>query len=142
MSVEGAMGSHDNYGKMVLRRAIDDIELDGPAVTISLGCGGTARIDGAIPGQIAVEVESRTSKQVRGAVLDLLLHSAPRKLLVLVPKHMQNPTACSVQSSAILGRFIQRQDYRVVLLEGTGDAHQLESDVATVRHAFAELRNV
>lgn len=134
------MGVHDDYGKAVLRLADDTVDLHGPAVAIELGDGGIARIDGALRREVAIEVESRTAKQVRGAILDLLLHAAPKKLLILVPKHMQNPAACREHCSNILRRFVLDHDYRVVLLEGTGEAQRLEPDAVIVRQALAELQ--
>ena len=78
------MGSHDDYGKQVLIGATNGAcEFYGAGVEIDYGAGLPARIDGAINGTIAVEVESRTSKQIRGAVLDLIFHRYPKKLLIL-----------------------------------------------------------
>ena len=133
------MGSHDDYGKAVLRLADHAIELDGPAVTVDLGGGGTARIDGALGTRIAIEIEARTPKQVRGAILDLLMHNAPKKLLILVPRNMHNPQACRKHCSNILSHFLPCHDYRVVLLEGTGEAHQHELDALIVRRALVDL---
>jgi hypothetical protein len=133
------MGAHDDYGRAILRRASSAIELDGSAVAVDLGGGAAARIDGALPGAVAIEIESRTSKQVRGAILDLMLHDAPKKLLILVPKPMHNPPACREQCSNILNRFIPSRDFRVALLAGTGDAPRLELDVSIVKLALAEL---
>jgi len=63
------VGSHDKYGKDVLRAAAGKAFLDrGASVKVDFGTGHPARIDGTVSGTIAVEVESRTSKQVRGAV--------------------------------------------------------------------------
>jgi len=86
-----------------------------------------------------VEVESRVQKQIRGAVLDLICHRYPKKLLVLVPVHMSNPALCSDQCRHILGRFLKPEDYRVVLLSGSGFGHKLEHDADLVRAALREL---
>ena len=43
----------------------------GPTLEIDYGAGQAARIDGTVGDSIAVELESRVSKQVRGAVMDL-----------------------------------------------------------------------
>lgn len=80
------MPNHDEYGKRVMRQAVGSDFVDcGAAVYIDYGVGGPARIDGAIGDEVAVEIESRVSKQVRGAVLDLVCHRCPKKLLVLCP---------------------------------------------------------
>jgi hypothetical protein len=42
---------------------------------------GSARIDGTVAGMVAVEIKSRVPKQVRGALLDLIMHSFTKKLL-------------------------------------------------------------
>ena len=86
-----------------------------------------------------MEVESRVQKQIRGAVLDLICHRYPKKLLVLVPVHMSNPALCSDQCRHILGRFLKPEDYRVVLLSGSGFGHKLEHDADLVRAALREL---
>jgi hypothetical protein len=66
------MGAHDDYGKRVLRTAAGEAFTDwGVTVEIDYHAGRPARIDGTVGTQVAVEVESRTAKQVRGAVLDL-----------------------------------------------------------------------
>ena len=64
---------------------------DTSGVWIDYGNGAARRkIDGTITGQIAVEIETRTDKQIRGAVLDLICHPFPQKLLIIVPIHMTN----------------------------------------------------
>lgn len=85
------MATHDEYGKRVLREATQGLAINyGGSVEVDYGAGLPARIDATI-GDIAVEIESRVSKQVRGAVLDLMCHSLPRKLLVLLPVYMGEP---------------------------------------------------
>jgi hypothetical protein len=86
---------------------------------------------------IAVEIESRTNKQVRGAILDLLMHPYPKKLLVLIPKwigvNMVN------ESKQILSRSVSPQDFQVVLLSGTGCDPRPEEDAQIVRSALLKL---
>lgn len=62
----------------------------GTQVYVDYVAGG-ARIDGAVAGTVAVEIESRPPKQVCGAVLDLLCHPFRKKLLVLIPAHVPPP---------------------------------------------------
>ncbi len=97
-----------------------------------------ARIDGAV-GDIAIEIESRVSKQVRGALMDLICHTNPKKLLILLPVHMSNPEDTALQCRNILGRFLDRDAFRVIVLRGTGDRPALEEDAVTVRGALFEL---
>src|ERR1700675_1017125 len=110
---------HDEYGKSVVQNAAGDAfhQYDN---RIDYGKGaGYALIDGTIDSRIAVEIESRTGKQVRGAVLELLWHHLPHKLILIVPVHMHNPTATAEQCRIILGRTLLPSNFRVVLLEGS-----------------------
>lgn len=134
------MGSHDQYGKQVLILATNGIvEQRGPSVEVSFGAGLPGRIDGAVGGYIAIEVESRTSKQVRGAVLDLICHPYPKKLLVLLPVHMTNPDITAEQSENIFARFLPRDCFRVLLLHGSGNNPKPDQDAALVSDALSEL---
>ncbi len=134
------MPQHDEYGKQVMKLAAGTAYTDhGRSVEIDYGAGQPARIDGTVGKTTAVEIESRVAKQVRGAVLDLICHNYPKKLLVLLPVHMSNPEATAAQCSAILGRFLSPEDYRVVVLRGTGDLPQLDTDVALVKAALNHL---
>jgi hypothetical protein len=128
---------HDNYGKSVLALATRGAcQRAGPSVSTNYGAS-SAHIDGTVGLTVAVEIESRTGKQVRGAILDLILHDNPKKLLILIPKYFgkHQPQECEF----ILKRFVGPQDFRVVLLEGTGDDPCLETDALKVRAALAEL---
>jgi hypothetical protein len=107
-------------------------------VEVDYGTIRSARIDGTV-GAIAVEIESRVSKQVRGAVMDLLCHQYPRKLLVLLPVHMTSPQDTAAQCRNILARFLKADDFRVIVLRGTGDLPALADDAPEVRQALAEL---
>ncbi|MDQ2949953.1 MAG: hypothetical protein M3Y27_29120 [Acidobacteriota bacterium] len=127
---------HDNYGKSILIRAVGaSCRIDRLCVT-SYGAS-SARIDGTVGSSIAVEIESRTGKQVRGAILDLLLHAYPKKLLILIPKYIGKHQL--KECEFILTRFISPTDFRVVILEGTGHVTCAESDIAKVREALFEL---
>ncbi|HTA70153.1 MAG TPA: hypothetical protein VK776_17820 [Bryobacteraceae bacterium] len=74
---------HDGYGKSVLRAAVGPrFSAYGTTITYDTS---QARIDGTVDAMIAVEIESRANKQVRGAILDLLMHPYSKRLLVLIP---------------------------------------------------------
>lgn len=134
------MGSHDDYGKQVLIGATDGAcEFYSTDVEINYGAGLPARIDGAINGTIAVEVESRTSKQIRGAVLDLIFHPYPKKLLILLPVHMSNLEIAAKQCRFAMRRFVQDHDYEVIVLTGHGSEPRLAADVDLVRSAIRKL---
>lgn len=136
---EDHLGVHDMYGKSVLRIAAGSAFQEyGPAVFTPYGDRGGATIDGVLGTSIAVEIESRVSKQVRGALLDLICHPFPKKLLVLLPVHM-DASLCAAQCMHILDRFIEKQSYRVVVLCGSGHAAAVQTDVARVKQAVADL---
>lgn len=138
--LSSSMGGHDDYGKRVLREAAGDAyEMYGSPVEVDYGAGQPARIDGAVGGNIAVEVESRTSKQIRGAVLDLICHRFPKKLLILLPVHMSNPTIAAEQCRVALAKFVAPGDFEVVVLAGHGDDPRLEEDALSTRAALMKL---
>lgn len=133
------MGTHAEYGKSVLRTATNGAFRDsGRTTEIHLGLG-KARIDGTINGKIAVEIESRVPKQIRGAILDLILHPYPKKLLVLEPVHMGDVASTAKQCEFILARFLSPENFRVVVVHGSGFAKCLEVDAETVKFAVDEL---
>lgn len=134
------MGSHDDYGKELLRRvAGSDYELYGSPVEIDFGAGQPGRIDGSIVGGIAVEIESRVSKQIRGAVLDLILHEHPKKLLVILPKHASNPAIAAEQCRNIMTKFLRPEDFEVLLLLGHGDSPRYDEDVDLLGASLRKL---
>jgi hypothetical protein len=130
---------HDEYGKRVLRAAAPGAAIYGPTVEIDYGVGQPARIDATVA-DIAIEIESRVSKQVRGAVLDLICHPLPKKLLVLLPVHMTNPEITAQQCRNTLNRFCSAGSFRVLVLKGSGSNPMLAKDTTTVAAALAELR--
>jgi hypothetical protein len=74
---------------------------------------------------------------VRGAVLDLIMHPYPKKLMILIPAYIG--TNQVAECEFLLERFIDRADFRVVLLDGKGGDPHLDTDVPRVGHAIAEL---
>lgn len=88
----------------MLRAAVGAANI-GSGVDVDYGTRVAARIDGVVE-DVAIEIESRVSKQVRGAVLDLICHRSPNKLLILIPAHMSHPDTTAEQCRNILGRFI------------------------------------
>lgn len=74
-------------------------------------------MDGTIAERIAVEIESRTDKQIRGALLDLICHPLAHKLLIVVPVHMTNELRTVIMCRNILARFLPTENFRVVLFE-------------------------
>jgi hypothetical protein len=131
---------HDAYGKQLLKRATDfSAAVSGDSVLVDYGLGASARIDGTLGGKIAIEVESRVSKQVRGSIIDLVFHIYPKKLLVILPVHMSNPKTTAEQCRVILRRLVSPDDFQVVLATGNGNDPRLETDAQTVRAALQRL---
>lgn len=128
------MGKHADLGVELLRQAAGPLFIDfGPSAQIEFGPGaGYAQIDGTVADLVAVEIESREPKQVRGAILDLLLHPLPRKLLLLLPVYTRDSTP--TQARAILGRFLPEDAFRVV--SATTD---FDETIRQLRGALAEL---
>lgn len=132
---------HDKYGKRILRESAGAMfDTFGPSVEVDFGAGMPAMIDGTVSGQVAVEVESRTAKQVRGAVLDLLCHDYPKKLLLILPVHMPNPEITARQCRTAFRKFLAEADFRVVVLRGHGSKPKVQDDVRIVRTALRQLR--
>lgn len=135
------MGEPEAHGKMVLVSALSE-SFDPGSAQCRFGFGpgaGHAMVDGVVAGRIAVEIESRVNKQVRGALMDLVLHPLPLKLLVLVKKHGGNPTTSVNQAEAILSRFVPEGRFRVVLVESLSKGTGIEKDVRLVADAVAQL---
>jgi hypothetical protein len=131
------MGDYDRIGKELLRRAARTLYHDaGPSVCFEFGPGaGGAHIDGTVAGLVAVEVESRTPKQFRGALLDLILHPYPKKLLLLLDAYIGNRDIAVKQACAILGRFLEPTAFRVLVI----GADNLEAATGAIRTALSEL---
>ena len=132
------MGVHDDYGKGLLAEAFGSRydAIIGSEYTFGPGAGN-ARLDGTIDGVLAIEIESRTDKQVRGAILDLVLHPYPKKLMVLIPAWIYSAEKTQTMCESILGRFTS--EFRVVALKGTGNDPKPDQDIPLIRTAVEEL---
>lgn len=135
------MGIHDRYGKDVLKLAAgDQFSEYGRSVQVDFGDGHPARIDGTVGDKVAVEVDSREPKQIRGAIVDLVWHSYPKKLLVIIPKYAGNPTITRNKCENILARWCNKRNFRVVVLKGDGGNRKTKTDRKIVYQALRELR--
>jgi hypothetical protein len=93
------MGQHDSYGKMLMANVVGQRwSADSYSRSIALE-GIRADLDGVIRTadlktvHWAVEIETRLAKQLRGTVVDLALHPALNKLLILIEMPPQLPDA-------------------------------------------------
>ncbi|MBK7270374.1 MAG: hypothetical protein IPI07_13005 [Flavobacteriales bacterium] len=59
--------------------------------------------DGTIGDKWVVELEARTLKQVRGVIVDLMLHERTKKLLVVLVEEKGKRTAATVQEHLYKG---------------------------------------
>ncbi|MCE9614876.1 MAG: hypothetical protein K8T26_11405 [Lentisphaerae bacterium] len=134
----GAKQIHDQYGKAVLRKAFGNAFNDSPDPVPFGENAGSVKIDGTIGDDVAVEVESRASKQVRGAIVDIIWHPFPKKLVVLIKKYGNNYTA--EQCRVLLRKFAPTTCAKVVSLNGNGSNQLFDEDVAVVKDAVTELR--
>jgi hypothetical protein len=134
----GAPQIHDKYGKEVFQKAFGS-DFDSSPAPYSFGTdAGTARIDGTVHNQIAVEIESRASKQVRGALVDIALHRLPLKLVVIIPAYGNRLT--QKQCQVILERICKLSDhFEVIALNGNGKKPDLKQDAAIVSQAVKRL---
>lgn len=131
---------HDQYGKRILKMVAGNaFSTSGEGVRVYFGSGSYARLDGVIKNKIVIEIESRVSKQIRGAILDLIMHPFSKKLMVLLPVHMTNPTMALNQCVHILNKFLEKDDFEVILLKGNGNNPNYENDSAKVSRVLSKL---
>jgi hypothetical protein len=132
---------HDRYGKKLMKAIAGATFVDsGNSVRVQYAGQVSAIIDGVLEGYCAIEIESRVSKQVRGALIDLLSHPLPNKLLILIPAHAYNPLGTAEHCAEILNRY-RKPDERVevVLLTGTGHNPRPLEDKALIKQALKRL---
>ncbi len=123
------MGIYDEFAKHVLTRSFGSRFDTTSNVLFSFGeDGGTGTVDGTIDSQIAVEIGVGSPKQVRGGLLDLLWHSYPVKLLLLVDTPGHSTQRSVGQAGAILAET--SSPGIVIRLSGnsTADEDTVESD--------------
>mgnify|MGYP001586753616 CR=1 FL=1 len=135
------MGVHDAYGKRLLVQILGKrFNSYGDVVKVRYDGGITANIDGVIENACAIEIESRTDKQIRGAVLDLVSHPLARKLLIIIPANMHNPKATIKHCEGLLSSLIKPDEkFRVVLLKGTGHTPEEIADRLILKSALKKL---
>ena len=140
------MGTHDYYVKNLLRSMLGSRYKTEKEYTLVKFAEGTAQIDGVISfpeGEIAVEIESRTAKQVRGAIVDLFFHKARKKLLIIVPEHMYNPETLKKDAEYIMNTLkILRPEieFMAVILKGSGKEPRRDEDLKILEEAIIRLR--
>lgn len=132
---------HDKYGKRLIRTIAGSKFVDsGDLVRVQYRGGVSATIDGVIKGCCAIEIESRVAKQVRGALVDLLYHPLTKKLLILIPAHMNDPEGTAAHCKEILDRYRRNVEHiEVVLLQGTGHKPKPDEDRRLIEQALRRM---
>lgn len=110
----------------------------GPSVEVNFGGGPPVRIMASV-GPIAVESGAGTLRSVRGAVIDLICHPNPKKLLLLLSDQVYDSVAAAEQCRQILRRFCDAEAFRVVSLKGHGRNPRLPEDAALVAQALSSF---
>ena len=120
---------HNQYVRKLLIEILEDkFVFKGKDIQVKF-VGFTARIDGIIRNQCAIEVESRTPKQVKGALVDLLFHPLDKKLLILVPTKELNPIYVSPMIKQILNTYKSvNARIEIAVLCGNGNDDRADMD--------------
>ena len=143
------MGKHDDYGKELLGRLLGE-RWDPHTQLRSIDEGGVrADLDGVIwsktRGKIecAVEIEAKVYKQIRGAIVDLALHGAPKKLLIVIRAQPQ------LGSDEQIKRHCQHiweeiacerhGEFLVLCLTGTGAFPMYEEDMNLIASSLSVM---
>ena len=74
--------------------------------------------------------------------MDLLCHTYPKKLLLILPVHMSNAETTAHQCQTALQKFLPESDFRVVVLRSHGSNPKPTEDVSLVRSALRQLGSV
>lgn len=140
------MGSHDDYGKSLMRKLLANRWNSYDSRRSVDEAGVRADLDGIITTsdgrhiECAVEIEARVYKQIRGAMVDLALHPAPKKFLVVIKAQPQlGNTAKITRHCNYIWQQISGADrgqFAMVVLEGTGDNPMPDVDLALLRGAL------
>lgn len=132
---------HDKYGKRLIRTIAGSKFVDsGELVRVQYRGGISATIDGVIKDCCAIEIESRVAKQVRGALVDLLTHPLTKKLLMLIPAHMNDPEGTAEHCRGILDKYRENSEQiEVVLLQGTGHDPKPDEDRELIEQALRRM---
>jgi hypothetical protein len=140
---------HDKYGKELLKQLLGGRWDSNTSQRSVDECGVRADLDGVIWSQkgegveCAVEIEARVYKQIRGAMVDLALHNAPKKLMIIILAQPQLGTDKKTK------RHLQyvwqsiakdRGDFRVVCLKGTGEFPRYEEDKNILSSVLCDLQ--
>lgn len=143
------MPIHDEYGKGLFRPLLGDRWSSLDFARSVQEEGVRADLDGIIRRaddksvECTVEIEARVYKQIRGAMVDLSLHPAPQKLLVVIkaqpqlgdtPRIMRH---CTYIWQQVAGT--NRGEFEMAVLEGTGLNPNTEFDLKLLKDTLQKL---
>ncbi len=137
--MSAARFDHADYVKRMLTELLGKRFCTWFEPTRSYELGGVkADLDGLIRSedlsrvQCAVEVEARNYKQIRGAIVDLAWHPAPKKLLVVLKAQPQLKSTDQVRAHCtyVWNKLVadQQTPFGLAVLEGTAADPQPEVD--------------
>lgn len=142
------MGIHDDYGKELLRESLGT-RWDAHSSQRSIELAGVrADLDGVIISkdgthvECAVEIEARVYKQIRGAIVDLALHPAPSKLLIVMlaqPQVGKDEDKMISHIKHVWTRIHGMGEFSVVCLKGTGTSSRKQEDRKLIVDAIRTL---
>ena len=132
------MGRYEAYAFEVLSATFGADWSRGDERLFSYGFdAGQGSVDGVLANRVAVEIGVGSPKQIRAGLLDLVLHPAPAKLLILVDTPSHPTDRAALQAQAILDRMGVRGE--VVRLVGNPINADPNEDARLLRSAFEEL---
>lgn len=71
--------------------------------------------------------------------MDLVFHPYPKKLLVILPAHQNDPEIEASRCRNILNQLANPDKCRVIVLTGNGAYRELDADLPIVSAALSEL---
>jgi hypothetical protein len=146
-----ARSSHDRYGKQLLGSVLGkrwvaklderkSIDLDGVRADLD----GIILSENLSDVECAVEIEATVYTQARSALLNLALHSAPKKLFVFILAQPQMGTSekATRHFHYVWGKLapICKAPFKLVVLRGTGAVPMTDVDRALIQDALSQLR--
>ena len=132
------MGRYESYAFDVLSTTFGKDWSRGDERLFSYGYdAGQGSVDGVLNERIAVEIGVGSPKQIRAGILDLVLHPAPARLLILVDTPDHPTDRAALQAQAILDRMSARG--QVVRLSGSPSNANIDKDAELLRRAVDKL---
>jgi hypothetical protein len=144
------MGIHEDYGKRLFGCILGERWVtSGDARSVRMA-SVRADLDGVILSEelseieCAVEIEARIYKQIRGAILDLFWHPAPRKMLtvILAQSQLGNEEKARAHLMFVCRKLASgdNRPFELVILRGSGEYPAEEDDRVLLSGALKRLQ--